>query len=58
MLVAPALIDRSMIWTGVSGKGNRIIPDGGQIKRETDIYHHGPRPISIICFLFLVGYYL
>ncbi len=32
---------------GVSGKGNRIIPDGGQIKREKDIYHRGSRPISI-----------
>jgi hypothetical protein len=31
-------------------KGNRI-QDGGQIKREQDIYHHGPRPISIICHL-------
>ncbi len=40
---APILIDRSMTnyWAGVSRKGNRIIPNGGQIKRQKDIYHHG-----------------
>jgi hypothetical protein len=49
MLAAPVLINRSMTnyWAGVSGKGNRIIQDGGQINRETDIYHNGPRPLSI-----------
>jgi hypothetical protein len=25
-----------------------LIQDGGQIKRETDIYHHGLGPISIV----------
>jgi hypothetical protein len=25
-----------------------LIQDGGQIKREKDIYHHDPRPIPII----------
>ncbi len=49
------LIDRSITnyWAGVSEKGNRVIPrwDGGQIKREKDIYHHGPRLISIIFHL-------
>jgi hypothetical protein len=32
-------------------KAKELIQDGGQIKRETDIYHHGPRPQSIICQL-------
>ncbi len=50
MLAAPALIVRSMTnyWAGVSGNGNRkLFQDGGQIKREKDIYHHSPRPIYI-----------
>jgi hypothetical protein len=34
---------------GISGTGN--ITDGGQFKREKDIYHHGLRPIPIICRL-------
>jgi hypothetical protein len=53
MLAAPALIDRSMTnyWAGVSGKGIELFQDGGQIKKEKDIYHHGPRPASIICHL-------
>jgi hypothetical protein len=38
-------------WAGVSGKGNRIFQDGGQIEREKDIYHHATRPISFICHL-------
>ncbi len=28
-----------------------LFQDGGQIKRENDIYHHAPRPISITCHL-------
>jgi hypothetical protein len=28
-----------------------LFQDGGQIKREKDIYHHVPKPISIICHL-------
>ncbi len=32
-------------------KAIELIGDGGQTKRETDIYHHGPRPQSIICQL-------
>jgi hypothetical protein len=28
-----------------------LIQDGGQIKRETDIYHHSQGPMSIICQL-------
>jgi hypothetical protein len=28
-----------------------LFQDEGQIKREKDIYHHGPRPICIICHL-------
>jgi hypothetical protein len=55
MLAAPILINISMTnyCACVSGKGNTVelIQDGGQIKRETDIYHHGPGPISIICQL-------
>jgi hypothetical protein len=53
MLGAPILINISMTyyWAGVSGKGYLLIQDGGQINRETDIYHHGQRPISIICQL-------
>ncbi len=31
----------------VSEKEIELIQDGGQIERETDIYHHSPRPISI-----------
>jgi hypothetical protein len=51
MLAAPILINRSMTnyCAGVSGKGVELIQDGGQIKRATDIYHHGPGAISIIC---------
>ncbi len=51
MLAAPILIGRSMTnsWAGVSRKVIELIQDGGQIKRETDIYHHGSGPISIIC---------
>jgi hypothetical protein len=29
----------------------RLFQDGGQIKRKKDIYHHGPKPIPIICHL-------
>jgi hypothetical protein len=38
---------------GVSEKRKLIalIQDGGQIKREKDIYYLGPRPIPIICHL-------
>jgi hypothetical protein len=53
-LAAPTLIDRikTIHWVGVSRKGIEIIEDGGQIKREKDIYQHiGPRPIPIICHL-------
>jgi hypothetical protein len=28
-----------------------LCQDGGQIKREKDIYHHGPKHIPIICHL-------
>ncbi len=28
-----------------------LIQDGAQIKREKDIYHHGPGPIPIICHI-------
>jgi hypothetical protein len=54
MFAAPILIDRLMTnySAGVSGNGNRIkSKDGGQIQRQTDIYHHSPRPISIMCHL-------
>jgi hypothetical protein len=53
MLAAPALIDRSTTnhWAGVSRKDTELFQDGGQLKREKDIHHHGPRPISIICHL-------
>ncbi len=53
MLAAPILINRSMTnyCACVSGKGIELIQDGGQIKREADIYHHGPGSISIICQL-------
>jgi hypothetical protein len=57
MLAAPILIDRSMTnyWAGVSGKGNIINPRWRPNKQrdgqKTDILHHGPRPISIICQL-------
>jgi hypothetical protein len=39
-------------WAGVRGKGNTVelFQDGGQIKRGKGFYHHGPRPISIICY--------
>ncbi len=48
MLAAPALIDRLMTiyWAGVNGKGKKLVQDGGQIKREKDIYHHSLRPIG------------
>jgi hypothetical protein len=51
MLAAPALIDRSMTnyWAGVSGKENKLFQDGGQIKREKDIYHH--KYLSFATFL-------
>jgi hypothetical protein len=26
-----------------------LIQDGGKIRRQKDIYHHGPRPIPFIC---------
>jgi hypothetical protein len=54
MLAAPILINRSMTnyWAGVSGKGDRINPRcRTTIKREMDIYHHGPGPMPIICQL-------
>ncbi len=53
MLAAPALIDRLMTnnWAGESEKGNRIIPRWRPNKKRKDIYHHSPRPISIICQL-------
>ncbi len=35
-------------WDGVSGNGTELFQDGGQIKREKDIYHHGPKHITII----------
>jgi hypothetical protein len=40
MLAQPALFDRSMTnyWAGVSGKGNKLFQDGGQIKREKRTY--------------------
>jgi hypothetical protein len=28
-----------------------LIHDGGQVKRQTDIDHHGPKYILIICHL-------
>ena len=28
-----------------------LIQDGGQVKRQTDIDHHGPKYILIICHL-------
>jgi hypothetical protein len=51
MLAAPILIHRSMTnyCAEVSEKEIELIQDGGQIERETDIYHHSPGPISIIC---------
>jgi hypothetical protein len=48
-----SLFSRSMTnyWAAVSGKGNRIIPIWRPNKKKKGIYHHGPRPISIICHL-------
>jgi hypothetical protein len=28
-----------------------LFQDGGQIKREKDVYHHGPKHIPIICHI-------
>ncbi len=46
MLAAPILIDSRWLiivleWVE---KEIELIQDGGQIKKETDIYHHGPGP--------------
>jgi hypothetical protein len=53
MLAAPTLISRPMIihCGGVSGKEIELIQDGGQIKRQKDIYYRSPRLIPIICHL-------
>ncbi len=42
-------VDSGIGLAGVNEKENRFIQNGGQIKR--DIYHHGPKLISIICHL-------
>jgi hypothetical protein len=49
----PKLTNRLMTnhWAGVGGNRNKLFQDGGQIKREKDIYHHGPKHILIICHL-------
>ncbi len=53
MLPKPAVNDRLLTnyWAGVSEKKIEFFQDGGQINREKDIYHHGPRPISFIYHL-------
>ncbi len=38
-------------YTYWAGKGNKLIQDGGQMKKGKDIYHQCPRPIPIICHL-------
>jgi hypothetical protein len=50
-LAAHPLISRPSLnnWAGVSGKEIDLIQHGGWIQRQTDIDHHSPRPISIIC---------
>jgi hypothetical protein len=53
MLAAHPLIGRPSLnnWAGVSGRGNRLIQDKGQIKRQKDMDHHGPKYTLIICHL-------
>jgi hypothetical protein len=40
-----------LIRLELAEKEIELIQDGGQIKREIVIYHDGPRPIRIICYL-------
>jgi hypothetical protein len=51
----PTLTNRLLTnhWAGVSGAEmeTELFQDGSQIKREKDIYHHGPKHIPIICHL-------
>ncbi len=67
MLAAPALIDMSMttVIIGLEWTEEEIelFQGGSWIKKEKDIYHHGSRPIYIIChnpdpLLFLDGHYI
>jgi len=53
MLAAPAQIDRWWLIIGLqwAEKVMELFQDGGQIKREKDIYHHSPRQISILYYL-------
>ncbi len=46
-------IHRSMTnyWQEWAEKEIELFEDGGQIKIEKNVYHHGPRPTSIICHL-------
>ncbi len=50
-LAAHPLIGRPSLnnCAAVSGKGNRFNTRWRWIQRQTDIDHHSPRPISIIC---------
>jgi hypothetical protein len=50
---APRLPNRSMPNHELerAEKESEIFQDGGQIKREKDMYHHGPKHIPIICHL-------
>ncbi len=50
MLAALALID-IIIGLEQVEKEIELFQAGGQVKRGKDIYHHGPRPISITCHL-------
>jgi hypothetical protein len=51
MLAAHPLISRPSLnnWAGVSGNGNGF--NTRKVKRQTDIDHHGPKYILIICHL-------
>ncbi len=60
MLAEPAQIDRWWLIIGLqwAEKVIELFQDGGQIKREKDIYHHSPRQISIPCYLPETPYFL
>jgi hypothetical protein len=48
-LAAPIGRPTTIRSAGVSGKEIELIQDGGQFKRQKDIYHHSLRPVLIIC---------